>query len=150
MDPTNLLLILAMGSPHCQTRHIAQHHLEKQGMSAMVTLVTFERSKDPEVVYACRRIKERLTSKFILDWAASKQFVAMGKGKIEGNYDYHYIELAENSEFPGTENSPLHQARHATRLMAIDLLLAGRYSWKTVYDEFIGNDELTDENFYRQ
>lgn len=148
MDPTNLLLIMALGSPHCQTRHIAQHHLEKQGMKAMVTLSTFEHSKDPEVANSCRIIKERITGKYILAWAENQKFIAMGKGKLENEWDQHYFTLAESTLRPDYAQSCHNIHRHATRLWAIDLLLSGE-PWGKI-SNMIGDDGLPDEHYYEE
>ncbi len=145
MDPTNLLLIVALGSPHCQTRHLARYHLEKQGMGAMVTLSTFEHSKDPEVAHSCRMIKERITGKYIIAWAENQKFIAMGKGKLENEWNHHYFTLAEVAQRPDYNQSCYNVYRHATRLWAIDLLLSGE-PWSKI-SNMIGDDGLPDENY---
>ena len=147
MDPTNLLLILALDSPHCLTRHQAQYHLEKQGMAAMVTLLTFEKGSSIEVSRSCRMIKERVIGRYVLEWAEGQKFYALSYGHLNVDHGIfaQYFGMADRLSRPEYNQSCYARYRHATRLWAIDRILSGE-SWKKVADELVGEDGLPDEN----
>lgn len=149
MDPTNLLLIVALGATDCQTRSQAQFHLEKQGVSAMVTLLTFEKDPNIEVARSCKVIKERITSRYILDWAEGAQFYAMGYNKLDeiDCYNNEFFQAAEKVNRDEYTTNHNNVGRHATRLWAIDRLLKGE-SWSKIIEELVGDDGLTDSDYY--
>lgn len=148
MDPTNLLLIVALGSPNFHTRHQARSALEDQGIAAWSTLLTFEKHRDPEIAHSCKTLKDRATSKYVFCWAEKQQFLAMTYGKVVVSTIIadKYRAAAEACNHSWFAQDPYNVYRHATRLWAIDRLLCGE-KWEKIIEELVGDDQLLATNY---
>ncbi|RJQ26748.1 hypothetical protein C4577_03070 [Candidatus Parcubacteria bacterium] len=126
-------------------------HLEKQELGAIPVLLAYEKDRDLEVSHSCSTIRKRIYTNFIHNWCNNRKFHALGYGKLtQENFfpdQSPYFEQAIMLYKHENNNDCFFYHRHATRLWAIERLMAGE-SFHKIEEELVGDDMLSEEHYH--